>query len=1038
MSSWYASFRILVLGLLLLASCNGGSSSSEEVGGQAGRKLFKPGTDETFFGDTHQNGRAARMRVHSMSWGRLVDVYDVDADGNPNKAPIYEDFVVGDSFLSTDPRFDLDIHPITQEARLIIQRTEDAPDTGNGTFDSILRQVSSNLPPIVPKHDNGTSPGPFSFLPRNSCLVIRFDDVLRDTPAVERMLKELVRLRVGYPPVAPFTARYFFDRNHGGIVDGAFHATRVLVDLTVSEADLLAMVVPEPINSLGLPSSDEGTSQPNVSVRFPTALSPIDGQHFLLENLSGNPLATTSHGPVDLTTATRDVVRAMRAGGPHDINNGFLLDIEAPAVLGSWPVSITTSSIDPAGEAGFEFVTDIAFASVCQRRPDVGDILSVGGGFYEVTQLAGLPDPVTGFVGDVRLRTLDSTPVGSPSQLLGSGSYLSTFDPAVGVQGGCWLGFLPLPGSFPATDVLPEAQITVRFSEPLDPVSVKPFDTFLVIEGAPIATVDLATASTIRVARVGTSSDLREFTFLPVLPFAHAGESRSYHVRLDGSVAGVTDLAGNALADALPEIEFRIDPTAPPISNASVALRFNEVDEYRPEEDKNDLRGQLFYDFERGVIRPRPVAHSAEPVDRSNPVPALMPQFPPGVQTPLSPLGSKLQHIWRYCDLGWLVDDESRYNIDVEGLSWAPVGSLVISDFYEDFEIRLAHSSRLPDEYLGMLQGPAYANSGLYEIRPFDENILQDPRSPQAVVHNRALGYRLNPADAFVGSSGTTFLPYPLNRVGAPKRTYLWRDTAVQAVGGEMGAGVPMHVEAGPPLSLYGVGTAPGFLYPVDKVPSIGLPLLIEIRCYPSNTGIGLNAFSIGLGTNSSPKPNFRAFSTGGLNTGGVRIVKDPDLETTPSGGFNPSSSPPGMPTMWVADNSMYFGQLEYAVRVSRVHSAWLDSGMSQPNWYAPILEPLPFDQPPGTSVVVEYRGAVGFDGVAAGNPQFDASELDPYGNLDLGTAVYLEDEDTWWGSIDQVDSARYVQLRISMTSDIVGGIRPELSAIGIVWEAGP
>jgi hypothetical protein len=37
------------------------------------------------------------------------------------------------------------------------------------------------------------------------------------------------------------------------------------------------------------------------------------------------------------------------------------------------------------------------------------------------------------------------------------------------------------------------------------------------------------------------------------------------------------------------------------------------------------------------------------------------------VQTPLSPLGSKLQALWRYCDLGFSVRDETKYDVDVVG-----------------------------------------------------------------------------------------------------------------------------------------------------------------------------------------------------------------------------------------------------------------------------------------------------------------------------------------------------------------------------------
>src|SRR5206468_12069137 len=125
-----------------------------------------------------------------------------------------------------------------------------------------------------------------------------------------------------------------------------------------------------------------------------------------------------------------------------------------------------------------------------------------------------------------------------------------------------------------------------------------------------------------------------------------------------------------------------------------------------------DLRGQFFYD--RGSIVPRPVAFTGWPVDRNNPIPMRMFPVGTGVFTPLNPLGAKLQMLWRYCDLGWDVRDETKYNLDVIGLDWSPVAGLVHADFYDQFEIRLGHSRFLPDE--GVVPPgvtPAAPNSGL-------------------------------------------------------------------------------------------------------------------------------------------------------------------------------------------------------------------------------------------------------------------------------------------------------------------------------------
>ena len=45
-----------------------------------------------------------------------------------------------------------------------------------------------------------------------------------------------------------------------------------------------------------------------------------------------------------------------------------------------------------------------------------------------------------------------------------------------------------------------------------------------------------------------------------------------------------------------------------------------------------------------------------------------------------------MQTVWRYIDLAWDVRDETKYNIDVTGISWSPIGGQVLSDFFEDFD----------------------------------------------------------------------------------------------------------------------------------------------------------------------------------------------------------------------------------------------------------------------------------------------------------------------------------------------------------------
>src|SRR5205085_495226 len=61
----------------------------------------------------------------------------------------------------------------------------------------------------------------------------------------------------------------------------------------------------------------------------------------------------------------------------------------------------------------------------------------------------------------------------------------------------------------------------------------------------------------------------------------------------------------------------------------------------------------------------------------------------------------------------------------------------------------------------------------------------------------------------------------------------------------------------------------PGAVQVADVVPSIGLPLLMEFRTYPDDGALGLNLFDVGQVVLNG-RPNVRAFSTGGVATGGV------------------------------------------------------------------------------------------------------------------------------------------------------------------------
>lgn len=1026
--------RGALLGLLLVA-CGGGGGGGSGFVGTPGTEFPKPGGG-TFFLDAHGGGSRSRIHLLESTWGRLVDVHGLDANGIPERLPAFRDLLIRESVQTLSGEYRLETNPITQETRLVILRQRGAPDTGTGTFESLLALVQQNLAPLAPKSDDGSSAGPFSLVARNACLALHFDDLLEDGPEALLALQESVRVLSGYPPDTPVSARILFDPNHGGLAGERFHSTRVLVDFSVSSEEASESETPLSINPLGLPPSGLANDGPNAALRLPTRIDPGSGQYRVLTNLSGSGLDGRGNGPVDTASTTLDVVRAFRTGRSDDENSGFLLDLNRPELVGAWPVTVDDAAFLPSGTPGFDLLVDLTFASVCRRAPRAGDILQVGERVAEILRDAPNPTP-DGTVSGVEVSVLGTHPVESATQLLGSGSYQSTFTRGLPVPFPCWLAIVPPPSEPPDRGLRSDSTFLARFSEPMSPGSVDPFESFRLARGNSASPL---LASSLVVANTLGSGDLSQFTLRPLLPLP-LGLTGEYHLQLAGGPGLLTDLAGNTVVDLPGSIDYQLAADQDPPPNSGLVMRFNTLDELPPI-GFPDLRGQAFYDLERGLIRGRSAGAQSFAADRTQPVPSIMIPFAPGVQTPLSGMGSKLQFVWRYCDLGWQCEDESRHNLDVVGLSWTPVGGVVSNDFFPRFEMRLSHSRRIPDEFRtfngtsapcsGLGAGVASCFPCLSNV-PFEDNILRDPRSPQVVVHDRSLGYRIDSRDIFVGTSGARLLPFPMNHGGGPFVSFLWRDTAVLTKDGEDSVGIPLQIETSVPLSID--RGPPGRVAIGSRVPAWGLPLLVEVRCFPSSTSLGLNPLEIYLAQNAQQLPNFRAYTTGGTDETGTAVLVDPDLSLIPRGAFNPTSRPPGKPTAFDSDNSFYAGQLDTLTRVSRAHTAWMEISILDPHFAPPVVFPPPSEQPGNARVELEFRGADAFFDQAR-TDAFDASKLDPMGDVQIFQVQFHRDDPSWTTDPSQLDGARYLQMRISFVNDIQAALTPELSAVGIAFTA--
>ncbi len=976
--------------------------------------------------DANKAGNEQDLKILGFFWGRLVDVYDQDALGE--RTLQQKDYPVGEDIVANGVDYLLETNPVTQQTNLIILHPFDDP---TGSYDLAFGRLDKNLEIISPADLSST--GVFTMVPRNSVIVIRFNDLL-DPALID---PDTIRAFTGSPPEVPFEFRLRPDPNHGDVLVSSgtphFYPTRVLIDTTVTELESFESEDPLPVNGVGFPASISA-NLPNVIVRIPTLEKPSIGQDRVLRNLSGHKLATTGNGPIDFSSPTVDAVRAFRSGGFEEVTgdpfNGFLRDEEQPGVVGRQPVVIVEPpATDPAGLDEFDFILpELQFLSTfCAQNLQPGDILRQSGIFAAVREA---PAPqVDGVLFDVKVRLLLGDPDEWDVSGIGAAEFLSIFDPVENEdQQSCFVQILPTPEGFPlepTVGMATDATVSVRFSEPMDPASMTAFDSLTLTRVAtPQFTYEYV------VGRVVQSQDLQSFTFVPDLHLAHeSGATESYFLTLAEGALGPSDLAGNSLADTLPQIECTIDPSATEEINGGRVTRFTSADEEPPFGDDTtgslpEWNGQHLISLERQLIMPRPLNRYEGVADRTQPVPSLHTTFALGVQTPLSGMGSKMQTVYRYCDFGFSLTDLTNVNVDVEGIWWSPVGGNVIADHYNEFEIRLCHSLYLPDEYIDPATlFPLYWQSGLKQT--YAVNLLDPVNDPQKIVHPKHLGYTVNPADLTQTVTGTLVMPYPLNRdlPIAEHSFYTFRDTAVQARGGAQSGGADNQVLC----TVFGVGTCG--LMSAGQVETIGMPLLMEFRCYPEVEALGLNALDISLAANSSARPDFRAFSTGGQSQSGP-VTRDPDTETLANGGFNPLSNPPGAAT-WGLDNTFYIGALDLVTRVSRTYSVWFPVTpleITNPQFNPPVTEPREEDQPNGTQLVLAFRGATQIINQAVLD---NANTLDGYGDhyanpdqpggrdlLAANTGVTFLHNDTSWHAAEDVsdlNGARYYQVRVDL-----------------------
>lgn len=1031
----------VILSLAVLPSCGGGGGGGGGGGSgvQPGVTLPNPNTGLLYVVEQNQGGQANSMTMTGLWWGRLVDIYDQDPI-TAERTQLFENFVIGQTVESNGVDYLLERNPVTERESLTILHKY-----GTAAFENAFFGLESSLQPFLDKSLDPSELPPFTAVPRNAAIVARFNDLLADggdrtSPNYPGTVTDQnVQVRVGTPPVAPFSYRLIPDPNHGDTVNGVFHSTRVILDMTVSALEAKASGLQ--VNSLGLPAS-QSQNQANLVLRFPTITNSSAAQFGILQNLGGKGVGFGNNGSTDPFSPTLDVVRAARTGGTTqltgDANNGFLKDDIKPEVLGAQAVSVT-SFTGPTGPNGDLFLVDITFSSTtCASKPIVGDVIQLQTDqVLEVTQNAGVP--INGQVSNVPVRVV----FGDPTTLFPViGQFRTTWDLSSGALPECFFRFSPPAGSPPNIDVAVDAGVVLSFSEPMDPATITPLETFrLEYDNNPAGGNPLYDAV---VGVVAQSADLVTYTLDPAQPLRHQQAGESYTFKL----GAVTDLAGNTLETVLPPVGFTLNPNQPLVDSISASLNFASPNEDGDPLDYPEVRGgQISFDLSKGLVRPRSVNRFSAPADETNITVARMIPINQKIQTPLSNLGSRMMSVWRPDDFGFSLLDENDHNLDLEAIYWEPFGGTVQIDIFPEFQISVSHSINLPDEHVDGNLLPEFPKSGL--ANKFDNNV-PDGES-MVVVAPRTGGYLVHPLDIIPGQAGKVLVPWPMNQDISVSEYQYWtyRDTSkVFTKGGQNGNGVDTkRVQT---LSGQGFNK----FWDKGKVPSIGLPLLMDFRTYSNSVSSGQNGFRIAIAINSSANPYFRTFSTGGV-INGVPTTIDPDQEASGGGGINPNNSKK-TPSQ---DNTFYYGQADFVVRVSRTHTIWFDmQGIGASTFADPFVGPATKNQPSNTSVVLAFRGASDITSPTPGT-WTNALNFDPYGesyderqhcwladgtpgcdggivpNANYGakrvfTPTYFPD-DSWYDSPSDVNGARFIQARVTMISDPETGLSPVLSGLG-------
>ncbi|MEQ8762651.1 MAG: hypothetical protein RL885_01905 [Planctomycetota bacterium] len=296
-------------------------------------------------------------------------------------------------------------------------------------------------------------------------------------------------------------------------------------------------------------------------------------------------------------------------------------------------------------------------------------------------------------------------------------------------------------------EVTSHSRIGLRFSEPIDPRSLGAFSNFFILDRA-----DRPESSLPSRAAYGSLEldiDLRTVWFTP--PIAGWGpDSRALAlvVLLDDPdtavIEGPHDLAGNGIAggvqrgalfdDGQARLVAQFDWTSAGSIDAETTERVME--DFSPRQLWDAVGGNT-HDrrADDGIIRgglPRRWQWCLNDPSEGG----LTPNFAPGVTTPFSPTGARLQTVLPATLLG--AGSPSGLPWLLEGIDWSPINQIVFGTTFSQFEMRIGHSTVIPTPGVpGSGLSPTFAANyktmdpvGAITVIPEGPYVLQTASSP--------------------------------------------------------------------------------------------------------------------------------------------------------------------------------------------------------------------------------------------------------------------------------------------------------------------